>query len=159
MKKNEETKPKFEKRNYEALKKSDDFLNVPIKVTGIESIITIKEIKDNIKTLEKEKVGIEGQLKIDRAMMVNVVNNHPKINDLLPKFKDTKKQKEEKELYLVALYLFLRSRDTVKKYESVLKDVNYALAEEAHNLEEIKKQTGIDHTLVINKSDLEKTNE
>jgi len=114
-----------------------------IEVSGLTDVISIKQILDNIEALEGQVTELSGKIGVEEATMKNVVDNHPKVGDLLPNSTDTKEVKEEKNLFLVAMFIFLKSRDYVQRARPIVKERKDIIKEETVNLEKIKEVTGI----------------
>lgn len=135
------TKPVYElaKENKEDPKQSQ------ILVKNLTDTITFQEVLDNITKLEQARTEITAKNKIDRAKMVNITRNHPDVDKLLPKFEDTDKERDAKEVYLIALQMFLNSREVLRNGEASLKQIAKVLREEKENLKLMKEATGIDY--------------
>lgn len=126
-----------------------------IEITGLSDVVSIKDILDNIDALQKQISELDSKIRIERATMQNVVSNYKDINDLLPSMSDSKEEKDRKNQYLVALFIFLKSRDFIHRAEPVVKERKKIIKEEQDNLEKIKESTGIDYKKqVVDKKDL-----
>ncbi|OQB08214.1 MAG: hypothetical protein BWY21_01394 [Parcubacteria group bacterium ADurb.Bin216] len=101
-----------------------------IKMTGIESEITLVDVQGAINQNEKAIRELEANMKIQEAKMKNVEEHHPEVKDI-------------KEITRQACYLYQESFSFCKVAKEKLKDLKNANKEMHEQVKEIEKQTGL----------------
>jgi len=99
--------------------------------SDFELDFTVESINEHLKYLVNKKKELTAQMDLEKAKMTNYVENHPYIFNHTP---------EERN----AIALYDRAETLYKVCEEGLESVNKQFAEYAVELDEIKKQTGIE---------------
>lgn len=114
-----------------------------IEVSNLKDTITFQEVLENVNKLEKLVTELDGKLKLEQAKMTNITDNHASIKDLLPNKKDSKKEKDAKEIYLIAVNMYVTSREIVKEHSEMVEKCKKAIEQEKENLVIMQEATGI----------------
>jgi cysteinyl-tRNA synthetase len=112
-----------------------------IEATGLTDTFTIKQLSDNIKAIEKMKKEQESKKKIEVATVKNILSNFKSIAEMEPKPEDSKSVREEKEKFILALSMYLKSRVIIDETTNNLKNIRKALASEKKTLADVREQT------------------
>lgn len=93
--------------------------------------VPVAAIEQHIQYLKTKKKELESQIGLEKAKMTNYAENHPYILKMTP---------EERN----AIALYDRAETILKACEEGIASVNQQFAEYAVELDEIKKQTGVE---------------
>lgn len=111
--------------------KTQEEKETTLSKSDFELDFTVESIESHIQYLVKRKAELEGQMKIEKAKMTNYTDNHPYILERTP---------EERN----AIALYDVAETMYKACEEGLEKVMEQFAGYAIELEDIKKQTGIE---------------
>lgn len=115
---------------YEVISKHEVPELSTIKISGISNEITLadtlKSIEDNAKGMKQ----IESEVSLKKAVMQNIINNHPEVKTIRPKLR-------------VACGMFYEAERFVQFAEEKLKEFNDAQDNLNEEVKQIELQTGI----------------
>jgi len=109
----------------------DNIFDTEIEVSGVTNKFTPRELVISLKSLNKLLIEITANKKIKAATMKNIENSNPIVKDLSPE-------------NLCACYLYYEAFTFNKEADKKLKEIETQIETDETNLEEIKKQTGLD---------------
>ncbi|MCG3219605.1 MAG: hypothetical protein KAR35_11375 [Candidatus Heimdallarchaeota archaeon] len=100
-----------------------------IEITEMSKNITVGDLLYDEKKNKKSLTEIEAMVKIEKAKITNIKNNHPEVLRLDKKM-------------LIGAYLYYQSSVAVKQGNDKIKQLNNALKNLTKDKKEITKQTG-----------------
>ena len=115
---------------YEVISKHEIPELSKIKISNITSEITLADTLKSIEDNEKGMKSIEGEVKIKKAVMQNIINNHPEVKTIRPKLR-------------VACGMFYEAERFVQFAEEKLKEFTEAQENLKEEVRQIELQTGI----------------
>lgn len=118
------------KYNYRLLQPNDDYKLAKLEKTGITAEFTLLEVEGMQARNEKAKREVEGQMKIDRATMVNVEGHYEFVKTL-----------SDRELVAAALYQ--ESKASVAECEKKLVQIESAIKENDEMIEQVMSVLGL----------------
>lgn len=118
---------------YKILESKEDFNDTVIEKSGVKVEITLGNMERQAAEVRKIKVQLEAQIKLDKAAVTNCETNYPGIEDVT----------EEEEKRAIAITLRKGNLKEISQFEAKLAEIDEALVEYEAEIEEIKKQTGI----------------
>lgn len=118
---------------YKILEEKENPLDTVIEKSNVKVEITLGNMEEQQKEALKLKKQVEAQLELDRAQVVNCETNYPGIENAT----------EEEEKRAVAITLRRGNLNEIAIYEKKLAEIVEALADYEKEIEDIKKQTGI----------------
>tara|TARA_R110000868_G_scaffold206236_2_gene454994 strand:- start:1024 stop:1398 length:375 start_codon:yes stop_codon:yes gene_type:complete len=121
------------KHKYKILEQKDDSKETVIEKSGVKIEITLGNMERQAEEVRKIKVQLEAQIKLDKASVTNCETNYPGIEDVT----------EDEEKRAIAITLRKGNLKEIAQFEEKLAEIDEALVEYEAEIEEIKKQTGI----------------
>ena len=121
------------KLKYKIIEAKDNYKDTIIEKSGVKVNITLADMESQYTKVLKLKEEIEAQILVDKAQVTNCETNYPEIIDAT----------EEDEKRVIALTLRKGNLTEIERYEKKLQEINEAIADYEAELEDIKKQTGL----------------
>jgi DNA repair ATPase RecN len=116
---------------YKVLSKGENILDTVVRKTGGYNDISIKDLKNNIKTAEKTLKEVEATQTYYEAIMKNVENSDPEVKEL-------------SERLLAAAYIYRNAMGIVNEAVDKSKEIREAIEEDKKALEDIKSQCNLE---------------
>lgn len=116
---------------FQIKKKSKNVLETIIKTTEIENEFTVAEFLEGERQNKKSLIEIEGMMRMEKAKMKNVGDNHPKVLKLDEKI-------------LIGAYIYYQSLASVRQGKAKIRELNKALKQTTKDKKDIEKQTSFD---------------
>lgn len=114
---------------FQIKKKSKEALNTVISITEMSKKVTIGDLLYDENHNKKKLIEMEAMVRVEKAKIVNIKNNHPDVLKLDKKI-------------LIGAYLYYKSFVAVEQGKDKIKQLNNALKNLAKDKKEITKQTG-----------------
>jgi len=118
---------------YKIIQKMEEADDTIIEKSGVKVKITLRDMEKQASQVRKIKEELEAQLLVDKAQVTNCEVNYPGIEDVT----------EEEEKRAIAITLRKGNLKEIAEIEAKLKEIDEALVEYEEEIEEIKKQTGL----------------
>lgn len=115
---------------YRLLQPNEDASAAVIEKSGITATFTLAEVEAMQSRNRQAEREIEGQLKIERAKMVNIESHHPKV-------------KEMAGVFLTAVALYKESKTYIAQAEPKLAQVRAAIKENDEMIAQVTKELNL----------------
>jgi|GEM_PF-6099607 len=115
---------------YEVISKHEIPELSKIKISNITTETTLADTLKSVEDNEKGIKSIEGEVKIKKALMQNIINNHPEVKTIRPKLR-------------VACGMFYEAERFIQFAEEKLKEFDTAQDNLKEEIKQIELQTGL----------------
>jgi hypothetical protein len=123
----------FNEYKYEAIEDFEDGKqtgDVKIRKSGLTAEFTMNDIDRDIQLLEKKKLELDSQIKIEDAKMQNIDRTNPEVGQMSPEMRQV-------------VYIYERAYAFCKVGKEKVEEIDKMIADYKHELMDIALQTGI----------------